>query len=430
MKATKIVWLLAGTLLAAPVTADDYTESIDGDLSDDPAAPTVLALSIGSNTVTGTVQESDNIAGGDRDFITFTVPHGQTLTAINLAIWDTNDNGFIAINDGATGFIPGAGTIGDFLAGTHVGTGDLGDDLLEALQTRSLTTNALSVPSLGPGTYTFVIQQVSAVLQGYSMDLVLTESNRQVQVLSVDFDTSVIELFNFAEVDVDLTGWRFCTHDFNEVRRYTSAAGLTGVTIEAGTSIFIHHANDAPADPDRINRSTLAGNFATPLDQDAFGMQFFFPSMKGGVSFGNSALIADHIQWNINGASVGSAQFRTKQAVGQGLWSATGDFIVTAAETLRIDLTDLSGDIAGSPAEYDVTNPCPGDIADDFGTLGGDGMVSFGDFLALLGLVGPCPGGTPGCTGDIADDFGTLGPDGVVSFGDFLALLGLVGPCP
>ncbi len=69
-----------------------------------------------------------------------------------------------------------------------------------------------------------------------------------------------------------------------------------------------------------------------------------------------------------------------------------------------------------------------GDIADDFGTLGGDGMVSFGDFLALLGLIGPCPGGVPGCTGDIADDFGTLnGGDGMVSFGDFLALLGLIG---
>jgi hypothetical protein len=70
-----------------------------------------------------------------------------------------------------------------------------------------------------------------------------------------------------------------------------------------------------------------------------------------------------------------------------------------------------------------------GDIADDFGTLGADGQVSFGDFLALLGLIGPCDGGTPGCTGDIADDFGTLGGDGQVSFGDFLALLGLIGPC-
>lgn len=74
--------------------------------------------------------------------------------------------------------------------------------------------------------------------------------------------------------------------------------------------------------------------------------------------------------------------------------------------------------------------PCPGDLADDFGTMGADGQVSFGDFLALLGLVGPCPGMTPGCDGDIADDFGSMGADGQVSFGDFLALLGLVGSCP
>ncbi len=73
--------------------------------------------------------------------------------------------------------------------------------------------------------------------------------------------------------------------------------------------------------------------------------------------------------------------------------------------------------------------PCVGDIADDFGSPVPDSMVSFGDFLALLGLVGPCPGGIPGCMGDIADDFGSLAPDGQVSFGDFLALLGLVGPC-
>jgi len=94
----------------------------------------------------------------------------------------------------------------------------------------------------------------------------------------------------------------------------------------------------------------------------------------------------------------------------------------------------------GSAYVFDLSSspPCPGDIADDFGTLpplgGADGMVSFGDFMAMLGLVGPCPGGTPGCDGDIADDFGSLvplgGPDGMVGFGDFLALLGLVGPCP
>lgn len=82
---------------------------------------------------------------------------------------------------------------------------------------------------------------------------------------------------------------------------------------------------------------------------------------------------------------------------------------------------------------------CPGDIADDFGftaTDGGgpDGVVDFGDFVALLGLIGPCDSGSSGCLGDIADDFGFTaidggGPDGVVDFGDFVALLGLIGPC-
>ncbi len=75
---------------------------------------------------------------------------------------------------------------------------------------------------------------------------------------------------------------------------------------------------------------------------------------------------------------------------------------------------------------YQLPIECTGDIADDFGSPGADGMISFGDFLALLGLIGPCPGGTPGCTGDIADDFGAPGGDGMVSFGDFLFLLSQV----
>ncbi len=77
-------------------------------------------------------------------------------------------------------------------------------------------------------------------------------------------------------------------------------------------------------------------------------------------------------------------------------------------------------------------NPCPGDIADDNGTPGADGQVSFGDFLASLGLLGPCGPATsnPDCTGDNADDNGTPGGDGQVSFGDFLFLLGVLGPCP
>lgn len=120
----------------------------------------------------------------------------------------------------------------------------------------------------------------------------------------------------------------------------------------------------------------------------------------------------------------------------------TGPLLPHASVPLDLDPTASKYSIGGngfidghflSGSITPVLPSCPGDIADDFGTLGSDGMVSFGDFLAMLGLVGPCPGATPGCDGDIADGFGTLPPlggaDGVVDFGDFLALLGLVGPC-
>ncbi len=95
------------------------------------------------------------------------------------------------------------------------------------------------------------------------------------------------------------------------------------------------------------------------------------------------------------------------------------------------EITD-GGTRTGAWSDGTVTfyDHCTGDIANDLGSFGPDGQISFGDFLAMLTLLGPCPGGTAGCTGDIADDFGALGDgDGQVSFGDFLGLLTLLGPC-
>ncbi|MEM7756103.1 MAG: GC-type dockerin domain-anchored protein [Planctomycetota bacterium] len=242
-------------------------------------------------------------------------------------------------------------------------------------------------------------------------------ASRDVQVRSIDFETGVLEVFNFGTGDVDLTGWRFCSHDFDQQRRYTQAAALTGVMLEAGSSIFVHFNNDAPADPDRFNRSAL-GNFAVPLDQDAYGLQFFFPAANGNVSFGNSSLISDHVQWNIDGQTNGLAEARTGQAVGQGLWSAAGDFIATQADSLRIDLTDLSGDIAGSPAEYLVTNPAancnPADLAAPLGVVD---LADVDAFIAAFLIGGPAA--------DIA------APAGVVDLADVDAFIAaFLAGCP
>ncbi|MEO0479095.1 MAG: hypothetical protein AAF196_06410 [Planctomycetota bacterium] len=175
---------------------------------------------------------------------------------------------------------------------------------------------------------------------------------RDAQIRSVNFDTGVLELFNFGSSDLDLTGWRFCSHDSNEVRRYSATSGLNGVVLEAGTSVFVHFNNDAPAgDPDRLDRSAV-GSFAVPLDQDAYGIQLYRPGANGSVSFGNSSLITDHLQWNQPSGSAGSSLFRSGQAVSEGLWTGASEVISTTSDTFLIRLEDSTGGRLHGPLDY------------------------------------------------------------------------------
>ena len=52
-------------LAAAPAKAIIFDEAVSGDLSNNPAAPTALALTLGSNSVIGTVSGFDNGDGQD-----------------------------------------------------------------------------------------------------------------------------------------------------------------------------------------------------------------------------------------------------------------------------------------------------------------------------------------------------------------------------
>ncbi len=152
---------------------------------------------------------------------------------------------------------------------------------------------------------------------------------------------------------------------------------------------------------------------------------------------GSGTAVANGIFSSLNGASVNLADFGTFSGDLAGTVQVVGDQVV-----LNVNLSGegdqvVSGVTISAAAEFVLVASgdvpavvCVGDIADDFGFPAPDGQVSFGDFLQLLTLLGPCPGGTPGCTGDIADDFGFASPDGQVSFGDFLLLLTLLGPCP
>jgi hypothetical protein len=157
-------------------------------------------------------------------------------------------------------------------------------------------------------------------------------------------------------------------------------------------------------------------SFVWPVDSsgvvtdDAWSI-YILPNNYSGAANDSGQVWADALA-PIDGARIATPTF---------VYNGIGDAFGSPGHLEGVQIPDLGN--CPAPA-------CTGDIADDFGTIGADGQVSFGDFLALLGLIGPCPGGAPTCIGDIADDFGTIGADGQVSFGDFLALLGLIGPCP
>ena len=162
--------LLLATTATSSFAATVWNEAVNGDLSNNPGAPTPLVFAIGANTVIGT---TGNANAGERDYITFTILPGQTLTAINLNLWVPNNLGFLAINEGATSYIPSIATDANFLSGIHVASANVGTNLLIDFATNNVTTNALPAPLLEAGTYSFLIQQTSILTEQYSLDFVI-----------------------------------------------------------------------------------------------------------------------------------------------------------------------------------------------------------------------------------------------------------------
>lgn len=193
--------------------------------------------------------------------------------------------------------------------------------------------------------------------------------------------------------------------------------------ISDGTSAVAGQIGDNPNGSARAIAGTLAGNAITILEDPLIFVD------AGFVPIGQS--LSATVEVTLEAAQT---QVRVFFLAGD----ATATTTVTLDPQAELSFMLIANSFVEPLERYGVDqisllrpDTCPGDIADDQGNLLGDGSVTFGDFLALLSLVGPCPGGVFGCPGDLADDMGTInGGDGMVSFGDFLALLSLVGPCP
>ncbi|MFG0316943.1 MAG: hypothetical protein ACF8XB_06710, partial [Planctomycetota bacterium JB042] len=166
----------AGALLLGLASATSagvvHDETTDGELSGDPNAPTPLAFELGSNTVSGTV-----VNASPRDYITFTLPPGTVLTAIQLPVYqfpngNPGNTGYHSLAAGPTSFFPNLATGANFLGGDHIFGFQAGTDVLPGLA--SAAQNGTGFPSpLAAGTYTYQIQQTGPEVTDYQLDFMV-----------------------------------------------------------------------------------------------------------------------------------------------------------------------------------------------------------------------------------------------------------------
>ena len=206
------------------------------------------------------------------------------------------------------------------------------------------------------------------------------DSERAIQIRTIDLANRTIEVHNFGTTDQSLAGWRFCTHDESEERRYGSGTGLNGVVLPAGESLLVMYNNDASA-ANELNISAL-GNFALPLDAEgAYAIQFYFQT-----PFGSGANIADHLQFSLGGFDNSTADARSSIAEGE-VWSNQSAWISVSESTTSISLNDgAEASEISSPDDYTVTG-----VTLLLGDVNLDGAVDFLDispFIALLSSGG------------------------------------------
>jgi hypothetical protein len=171
--------VLSATQLPATVF---WNESINGDLSDNQAAPNVFALTNGVNSVIGTVG-----GGNNQDWLSLTVPPGFQLNSLVLFSYTSTDGqGFTGLQSG-TAFVGSVNSPASYLGYAHFGTAasngaDLpanivGLNILPAMGNNgpghvSAGAQGFTAP-LGSGTYTFLIQQLGSST-GYQFDYGVT----------------------------------------------------------------------------------------------------------------------------------------------------------------------------------------------------------------------------------------------------------------
>ena len=150
---------LGVALLAAPAArAAVWNEAVQGEISGNRNSPSLLPLTVGTNTITATT------GGGDLEYLRLSVPAGGRIDSLTLQDYSGNDGiAFIGLQQGTTFTVDAnSAAPGDMLGYAHFGTfaGNVGSNLLPAMGTAP-GAQGFSPPLTGSN-YTLWIQQLGS----------------------------------------------------------------------------------------------------------------------------------------------------------------------------------------------------------------------------------------------------------------------------
>lgn len=168
-----LISLACLALFSTGTLAAGYSEKKSGDLSDDGLNPTTVKLKLGDNFISGKYGVKNGVV--ERDYFTIKIPAGQQLAALFLEP-ETKvgfNVSFIGVQAGNQVTVPPVGgSPEDLLGWTHYGTADEGTDILPAIGEGDGAQGF--VPPLGPGTYSFWVQETSTCKCQYKFKYVVT----------------------------------------------------------------------------------------------------------------------------------------------------------------------------------------------------------------------------------------------------------------
>jgi hypothetical protein len=161
--------LLNLAIISSVDAAQVYRESVDGELSSDGTAPTLIALAAGSNQIFGRIGGGGG--GTDLDYFVVDIPTSMRLTSLTL-LNDTRVLGvsFIAVQSGTQVTVnPLAGSANGLLGWYHYGASDIGKDILPAMGA-GFGASGFTAP-LPSGSYAFWLQETGSGSVTYGLDL-------------------------------------------------------------------------------------------------------------------------------------------------------------------------------------------------------------------------------------------------------------------